>query len=215
MENPAFIKKGRDINQKLNLTCGVLDSADSTLLAEFETLWATADEIWDRNRDEHAFRSYVSADYEEVFKALLGLRGQVLSVLEWGSGLGIVTIMASRMGFDAYGIEAEDGLVEFAETLAEQYGPQATFSHGSFIPDAFQWAPSNGDESIATFIDQADGYDQFDMELRDFDLIYSYPWPDEHPLYHNILKQYGGPGAMFLSYDAREGMDLIRLNLQD
>ncbi|NIO39184.1 MAG: hypothetical protein GTO41_02675, partial [Burkholderiales bacterium] len=47
-------------------------------------------------------------------------------------------------------------------------------------------------------------------ELRDFDLIYAYPWPDEHPLYHSIIRQFGRSRAMLLTYDAREGMDLVR-----
>ena len=181
-------------------------ASDDLLLEEFRNLWADAEEIWDRLQNEPAFHAYVSADYEAVFAELAKLRGRVSTVLECGSGLGVVAIMASRMGFDACGIEAETGLIEFAEELSEKYESEARFAAGSFIPDDFEWTPSNGDESIATFIDVADGYQELDMELRDFDLIYAYPWPDEHYLFHNFIGQLGNPDAIFLSYDAREGI---------
>jgi hypothetical protein len=136
----------------------------------------------------------------------------VLSVLEWGSGLGIVTIMASRMGFEAYGIEAEPRLVTHAENLARTYGPDAQFAQGSFIPDDFAWNPADGDDVYRTVIDASSAYDQLDMELKDFDLVYAYPWPDEHTLYHNIMRNFGRKGAMLLTYDAREGMELVRFH---
>ena len=86
----------------------------------------------------HRFaHGYVSADYLLVYEALSRLQGSVLSVLEWGAGLGVVTIMASRMGFDAYGIETEPQLLMHAEQLARQYGPDAESAQGSFVPDDF------------------------------------------------------------------------------
>ena len=182
---------------------------DDTLLAEFDGLWAEADEIWLRHQDMPAFHGYVSADYQAVYQSLARLRGRVLTVLEWGSGLGVVTIMASRMGFQAYGIEAEADLIEHSENLAQTYGPQARFAQGSFVPDDFEWNPADGDDVYRTVIDTAAAYDELDMELRDFDLIYAYPWPDERSLYHNILRKYGQPGALLLIYDAREGIELV------
>ena len=64
-----------------------------------------------------------------------------------------------------------------------------------------------------TVMDAPSAYAELDMELRDFDLIYAYPWPDEHALYHNILREFGRRGAMFLSYDACEGIELVRLHV--
>ncbi|MDG1874047.1 MAG: hypothetical protein P8J27_09050 [Mariniblastus sp.] len=182
---------------------------DDQLLAEFRQLWADADRIWEREDKHPAFEAYVSADYLSVFQNLQNLKGQAVSFLEWGSGLGVVTIMASRMGFDAYGIEAESNLVDYSMDLAEAYGSDAQMVHGSFIPDEFVWNPANGDEAIRTTIDAPDGYAQLDLDLCDFDLIYAYPWPTEHALYHNILREFGGPNVRLLSYDAREGIALV------
>jgi hypothetical protein len=187
---------------------------DRELLAECRSLWAEADELWDQLRDTPAFHGYVSADYEAVWESLARLRGSVLTFLEWGSGLGVVTIMASRMGFEAYGIEAEPILVEYSEELARTYGPNARFAQGSFIPDGFEWNPADGDNVIRTVIDAASAYDELDMELLDFDLVYAYPWPDELILYHNIMRKFGRRESLFLSYDAREGLELVRVHDQ-
>ena len=85
---------------------------DSELLSSFKLLWAEADAIWEANGNSPAYALYVSADYMAIFEKLCELRGRVDTVLEWGSGLGVMTIMANRLGFDAYGIEAEPELVK-------------------------------------------------------------------------------------------------------
>jgi len=196
------------VNAEFGSSC----DPDETLLADFGRLSAEADDLWERHQRTPAFHRYVSADYVAVYKSLARLRGRALTFLEWGSGLGVVTIMASRMGFEAYGIETEPDLVEYAENFAQAYGPQARFAQGSFIPDDFEWNPANGDEVIRTIIDAASAYDKLEMELRDFDLVYAYPWSDEHTLYHNIMREFGGRNALLLSYDAREGIELVRFH---
>jgi hypothetical protein len=47
-------------------------------------------------------------------------------------------------------------------------------------------------------------------KLSDFDLVYAYPWPEEHQLYRNVMREYGGPNSVFLTYDVRRGMELQR-----
>ena len=125
------------MSQNLNAALDSSSDSDKTLLTEFGRLWAEAEDLWDRHQDASPFHAYVSADFMAVYESLVQLQGRVLTVLEWGSGLGIVTIMASRMGFEAYGIEAEPGLIEHSENLAQAYGPKARFAQGSFVPDGF------------------------------------------------------------------------------
>jgi hypothetical protein len=178
--------------------------------AEFVKLWADAQSIWDEHHDETEFEGYVSADYRAVYEVLAELQGSVVTFLEWGSGLGVVAIMASLMGYEAYGIEAEPRLVRFADQLAGRYGSNAQFAEGSFIPDDFVWNPAIGDEVQRTNIDAASGYEELGLELRDFDLVYAYPWPDEHSLFHSIMREYGRKNALMLTYDAREGIELLK-----
>ncbi|MCA9218479.1 MAG: hypothetical protein KDB27_35665 [Planctomycetales bacterium] len=188
------------------------DDVDPELLIQFKQLWNEADELWDRERDNPSFHGYVSSDYMMAYEWLLKLRDRVCTIVEWGSGLGIVAIMASRLGYEAYGIESESELVDYSRDFAKSFGPDAQFAVGSFIPDAFQLDMAAGEEIVRTDVDAPAAYDDFDMELRDFDLIYAYPWPDERAMFESIVRQFGQDGAMMLSFDVREGMDLIVFN---
>jgi hypothetical protein len=200
------------VSQNLNAEFDSSCDPDKKLLAELEPLFAEADDLWERQQARPEFGGYVSADYEAVYDSLAQLQGRVFTFLEWGSGLGIATIMASRMGFEAYGIESEPVLVEYSENFARQYGPKSRFAEGSFVPDDFVWNPADGDEVNRTIIDAPSAYDELDMDLRDFDLVYAYPWPNEHSLFHSILREFGGPDALLLIYDAREGIELVRVH---
>ena len=183
---------------------------ESHLLAEMEPLWLEAGAIWDRCEDCQEFRGFVAADYSQVFRALLSLRSRALTFLEFGSGLGVIAIMASRLGFRAYGIESESRLVRMSCELAEKYASDAQFATGNFIPQDYEWTPKHGHGDFRTVLDDLSGYDELDMELRDFDLVYAYPWPEEYPLYQDILRQCGGGNSLLLTYDVREGMLLDR-----
>lgn len=185
--------------------------SDSALQQEFELLWADAEELWCKYQETPAFRGYVSADYPAIFQVLCKLRGRAITFLEWGSGLGVVAIMASRMGFEACGIENEPILVEHARNLAEKYGAEARFGLGTFIPDDFDWNPANGDQTDGTTLGDQSGYEELDMELSDFDVVYAYPWPDELTLFKNIIRACGAQQSLFLSYDAREGTALVKI----
>ena len=183
---------------------------DTALLADLAELFAEADSIWDRSQNDPGFGGYVSADFEAVYDYLKRLQGQAVTFLEFGSGLGVVTMMASRLGFEAYGIEAEGVLVDFSRELAKRFAPAAQFALGSFIPDEFVWEPDMGEEVHITQIDVPSGYDDLEMELRDFDIVYAYPWPTEHELYHSIMRRCGSEHSLLLMYDAREGMGQTR-----
>ena len=50
------------------------------------------------------------------------------------------------------------------------------------------------------------------MELSDFDIVYGFPWPDEHDFFREIMKQCARPDALYLSYDARDEISLCRVN---
>lgn len=205
---PFFAVQYQNMNAKFDSS----HDSDKTFLGEFGSLWAEAHDLWERHQDTPSFHGYVSADYLAVYESLARLRGRVSTVLEWGSGLGIVTIMASRMGFEAYGIEAEAGLIAYSQNLAQVYGPKARFAQGSFIPDDFVWSPADADDVDRTILDAASAYDELDMDLRDFDLIYAYPWPNEYTLYRNIMREFARKDALLLSYDAREGIELVHFH---
>ena len=123
--------------------------SERDLLDEFARLWDEADKIWEREDGSPCFAAYVSADYMAVYEQLKMLRGRVENFLEWGSGLGVVTIMASRMGFVASGIEAELTLVDYSNDLAAAFDSPVQFAHGSFIPCLLYTSPSPRDATLS------------------------------------------------------------------
>ncbi|MGV3482962.1 MAG: hypothetical protein ACO1RT_00945 [Planctomycetaceae bacterium] len=172
----------------------------------FEALWKEAAAIWERHHAEPSFEGYVSADYSAVYRSLQKLQNRCSTFLEWGSGLGVVTIMASQMGFDAYGIEIEPDLVDHANTLAQRYGSRAKFACGSFVPEQYEEQSLDGEEFQRTVCDAVPAYDELDMQLCDFDLVYAYPWPEEHLVFRSIMRRCGARRAVLVCYDAREGV---------
>jgi hypothetical protein len=188
---------------------GIVSFQDAREL--FYPLWMEARELWDRFEKSDGFEAYVPADYAVVLQALQRLQGKAVTILEWGSGLGVVTIMASRLGFEAYGLEISPQLVDHARFLADRYSAGATFAQGSFVPNEYEWNPRLGEDGTRTDFDASDGYERLDMRLSDFDVVYAYPWPDEHAVFNDILRGYGRAGGLFLTYDVREGMQRKRV----
>lgn len=189
-------------------------TAHGTEPTGFETLWAEAAAIWEECQNEPAFEGYVSADYLAVYHSLKKYQNRGLTFLEWGSGLGVATIMADQMGFDAYGIEIEPELVEHACCLADRFDSKAKFACGSFIPSEYEESSKDGEEFHRTVCDAAAAYDDFDRELRDFDIVYAYPWPDEHLVFRSIVRRCGAPHALLICFDAREGIKTIKFGKQ-
>lgn len=181
------------------------------LLPGMADLFQESGRIWDENENDFHFRDFIAADYERVYQALAVLKDQAETFLEWGSGLGVIASTAGLLGYEAYGIEIDPKLVRRSQELAEKYDTQAEFSFGSFVPDGYSWTGEFEDEFFRTILDDNDGYGDLDMELRDFDLVYGFPWPGERLFFLDIMKKFGRIGAMFMTYDVREGIIVERI----
>lgn len=179
---------------------------DAAELLLFESLWADAEKIWQRNFGRDGYEHYVAADFRQVYAALQRLRGSCLTFLEWGSGLGVATIMAQRMGFQAYGIEIAPQLLDVSRTLAQAYDVAPRFVAGSFIPPDYQWDPEIGDSDFHTPLEGHSAYDHLDVALNDFDIIYAYPWPNETELFIHMMQECGSSRGHFITYHATEGI---------
>ena len=151
------------------------------------------------------FRAFVAADYEEVYRALARLQGRLTTVLEWGSGLGVVTIMASNLGFEAYGIESEPHLVDLSRRLAHKYGPGARFVTGSFIPREYQWNPETADEAFRSDVDAEPAYDDLTWNCEISTLCT--PSHGRTSSFCVVISRGNAPARipLFPTYEAREG----------
>lgn len=110
-----------------------------------------------------------------------------LRFVEWGSGLGGGTCVASALGFDALGIDVVPEWVERGRRLAAQHGLSARFSCESYCPD---W--------VLRVIDGQDATRQA-VDWLDADIVYVYPWPAEVRLVERIFLELAHDDALLLS----------------
>ena len=170
-----------------------------------------------RYRHQHGLEptTFIAADYDLVYRTLAEHAEPGACFLEWGSGIGAITIMAEMLGFHARGIEIEEELVEEAVELAERHGSVAEFVAGSFVPEEYDWSTVDATSNVHTDPGGIGGYDDLEMPLEDFDVIYAYPWPGEDPFFFDIFQQCARPGALFVTYHGMEGMQVTRKPLEE
>ncbi len=125
---------------------------------------------------------FVPGDYRYAFQVLQWLvdtrrvsRGA--SFLEWGSGLGMVAILAALLGYEAGGVEIDEGLVKESRALAARYGARARFEHGSY-------EPGKAGLKVITAARRA--------------VVYGYPWPGEEMRFLQLFADTAAAGAYLL-----------------
>ena len=183
------------------------------LPALYEELFQEGWDRWerfDREVRQHTFHPFVPADYQVVLEALVAHARPGLKFLEWGSALGVITILADMLGYEAYGIELDDQLVHEARELARRKGSGARFAAGSFLPTGYRWDRRSGDRRLGTIGQGPSGYLQLGIPLDDFDVVFAYPWSGEEPILLDLMSEYGRPDALFLMYSGNEGVTTYR-----
>lgn len=156
-----------------------------------------------RARTGPGFDGLVTADPVRAHAALARLRARGDSFLELGSGTGIITILADLLGFDACGIEVRPDLVDAAEDLAERHGAQPRFVLGSYLPDEPEFGELVDADFNVTREGGANAWDE--VRLRDFDVVYVFPWPSEEELFHELMRRHGTAGQTLVTFRAHEG----------
>jgi hypothetical protein len=174
---------------------------DPALRARLHALIDEGAEIYDRFdrevRDQN-FHPFVPGDYGGILQSLLEMRAPGRRFLEWGSATGVVVIMADLLGFDAFGIELDSGLVSIARQLADRYESRARFVAGSFLPAGYRWRPPTGDGRLGTIGQGVSAYAELGYGLDDFDVVYAYPWNGEEAMMLDLMQSYGNSKAYLL-----------------
>ena len=169
-------------------------------------------ETWEGFRAQASRRHHlvIPCDYAGAYEALRRLPTHASSFLELGSATGVVTVLADLLGFEAYGIELEPWLVERSIELAQRFESRAVFAEGSFVPEGYRDAVEHLPADFLTPTGGACAYDELGLEFDDFDLFYAYPWPGEEDWLQELVRRHARPGALLLTYDVREGYQLVR-----
>ena len=159
---------------------------------------------------------FVPSDFEPVYFALRAIVEQDLATgdvfCEWGSGFGVVAMLAALLEFDACGIEIEDSLVEGARDLAEDFGLPVDFVTGSFIPEGGESIVErlcSGEDAWLTPTTD-DAYLQLGLRVCDFDVIYAFPWPGEEHVIAALFDEFASVGALLLTFGPIEGVRIRR-----
>ncbi|MFG0316468.1 MAG: hypothetical protein ACF8XB_04285 [Planctomycetota bacterium JB042] len=156
-----------------------------------------------------AFDAFITSDYEAVWRALATLEPEGRTFLEWGSGLGVVSLLAARRGFAAHGIELRGDLVRRARALADRHGLEAEYACGTFFPDGFEPDVALLDEDLVHGGEGADGYAELGVPLEEFDVVFGFPWPGEEELFLDLFRRAGGPHATLLLNLGRDGIRTV------
>jgi SAM-dependent methyltransferase len=175
-------------------------------------LFDAGDATWRlfRERCGNAFHAFVPGDYPAAARALARLRPHADSFLELGSGVGVVAISAALLGYDAAGVEIDPWLVDRSNELAAEFGAEVAFGAGTFVPAGFQEVVDRQQTEIPTLLDGPCGYLDLGRDLDEFDLVYAFFWPGLEEMFFELMRRYGRPGALLLTYGGLEGYRVWR-----
>ncbi len=170
-----------------------------------------------RNRPLRA-TGFVPSDFKTVYHVLQVVTDSNLatgtSLCEWGSGFGVVAMLATMLEFRVCGIEIERGLVDASRRLADDFGLPVEFVQGSFIPSGAEscaeeaYADNNAEYSWLV-TDADDAYDELGLNPDDFDVVFAYPWPGEEYLITSLFEKYAAEDALLLMYDQFNSVRLL------
>jgi hypothetical protein len=176
----------------------------SVLPADVRALLCEATQRINRFQRAHRIPGFVPSDYRRAYHALRALtKGDLLAgehFCEWGSGFGVVACLAAMLGFDAWGIEIEEPLVDAAQQLADDFGLSVEFICGSFIPQGGDSHQDTTEEFAWLTRDESAAHDQLSLGPEDFDVIFAYPWPDEERLTEHLFELHAAVGAVLVTY---------------
>ena len=178
----------------------------------FASLIRDADDRWEKfwaQKLNKRYPRYVASEPGQVYAALRYVRDEGLALgerfIEWGSGFGVATSLAAQLGFEATGIELEDGLVAIAESLAKKHQTGAAFITTTYIPEGYISYDHVGGSDIVpdeSFGHQAEPprYDGMDIGLDEIDVFFVYPWPGEQKMMLKLFESVASEDAILITY---------------
>jgi SAM-dependent methyltransferase len=184
---------------------------------DVESIIKIADQMlqayWDQWHQK-PIEQYVACDFRDVWRALHAVtqRTDVLgrNFLEWGSGFGIVTALASQLGWEAIGIEAETFLVERSNEFLARTGLRAETVHGNFLPLGAERLAKRQANHASLFHQVPSAYETLDLQCDDFALIFAYPWPGEHHYLQEVFRVFAAEHALLLMFLGPYEIELFR-----
>ncbi|TWU56504.1 hypothetical protein Poly51_24150 [Rubripirellula tenax] len=164
---------------------------------------------WDRPQIEQ----FVAADYSHVFQSLDWTLETQMTIgrrfVEWGSGFAIVSAAAALLGLDVIGIESEDVLLQQGRITVDDWEVPVELVHGNFLPTG---AESLADDPMLPSLGHPveNAYDSIGLDIDDFAIVYSYPWPGEDDFHEAVFNRYAARGALLMMFCGPNDIRLYR-----
>ena len=163
--------------------------------------------------DQHHAEQFVAADYELVYQTLQWIQGHHPAIgnrfLEWGCGFAAVACLADQLGWNSHAIEAHPDLIGQARKTIASWPAAVELVEGNFLPPgASELAFDPTLPSLGHGGDSA--YHAWDLDLDDFAVVYSYPWPGEDEFHEDVFDRYAAIGALLLMFIGPNEMRLSR-----
>ena len=156
--------------------------------------------------------SFVVCDFEMADQAIRAIVDAGLApgpvFCEWGAGFAVVSGLAAQHGMFSYGIEIHRDLVEQARRLLADHHVEVELAQGSLVPEGGDVIVDEMASQDWLKTNEHPAYDELDMDVCDFDLIFAYPWPGEEELIEALFDAFAADGALLLTY---HGMNEIKL----
>ena len=190
-------------------TLAIPAATEQILLAADELLQA----YWDQWH-QRPIEQYVACDFRDVWRAMFAIKQNGLATgntfCEWGCGFGIVTGLASQLGWEAIGIEAEEFLVQQARHFLKRHKLNAEVIHGNFLPRGSERLARSQSNHASLFHQVENAYEQHDLDLDDYAMVFAYPWPGEHHFQQEVFRNYARDGALLLMFLGPYEIELYR-----
>ncbi len=195
-----------------------LTVSDELALSAEEEQWIelgeeTLQQFWDQWY-RRPIEQYVACDFRYVARAIHHVRERKLSdgntFCEWGCGFGIVTGLASLIGMEAIGIEAEEFLVERGRELFQKTKIPGELWIGNFLPRGAEQLADLQSDHASMFHQVPPAYEQHEMSLDDFSMIFAYPWPGEEHFLREVFRVYARQDALLLMFRGPYQIELYR-----
>lgn len=168
--------------------------------------------FWDRYPKDNVL--FTESDFEHVAWGLTQLRSAVPSaqgdrmLVEWGCGFGVISGMASLLGWSAIGIEAEEFLVEEARAWHKRFGLSTHFSCGSFLPVGSQELATDEDPRVA--LRYGESLETGDANLKEAGVVFVYAWPGEEHFLKQVFYRFAPEGCFLMLYLGPQQMELFQ-----
>ncbi len=157
---------------------------------------------------------FVPCDFHAVYGVLAEIARRGLApgdlFCEWGSGFGIIAMLAAQLDYTSCGIEIEQDLVDASIELAEDFAIPVELVCGSFIPEGGDEVADGTYEFAWLRTDAPSGYPELELDPNDFDVIFAYPWPGEEQVVLELFDRYAANGALLVTYQGVEEVHVRR-----